>query len=35
MMFEIAAFLFWFIVIVGLLAVIVVTPVYTSPIAQS
>jgi hypothetical protein len=34
-MFEIAAFLFWFIVIVGLLVIIVITPAYTSPIAPS
>ena len=35
MMFEIAAFLFWLIVIVGLIAIIVITPIYTSHIAPS
>jgi hypothetical protein len=35
MMFEIAVFLFWLIVIVGLIAIIVITPVYTSHIAPS
>jgi hypothetical protein len=34
-MFEIAAFLFWLIVIVGLLVIIFITPVYTSHIAQA
>jgi hypothetical protein len=34
-MFEIAVFLFWLIVMVGLIAIIVISPVYTSHIAPS